>query len=399
MSLCKKCGAKNPKGAAFCYGCGAALEPAAQSGGDGQAAPAGKKKNTVIFCIVLAAAVLLAGTFAAVLLGQMKGGRDEPVDDREAALDASAPDETTVEDLPRYYVTGTEVSLNLRSEIGESGGTVLAQLENGAPVGLVSTDESAFWYVYAYNGGVYGYVRKQYLTADAEAVTAATACCVISDTAALYSGADAAEAVCQLEKGDRVTVIACPTGGYWYVYAAEEDCFGYVQNTALGNQTQTALQNSNGGITGPGSAPESDLGDYYVAGVTQYLALRREKSYDSANEIGKLYNGECVQVLSREGTYWYVYAPKLGMYGYANGEYLTQTLTAADAGGKVYHVAGVDSYLALRSACAYDSENVIGKLYNGETVEFVRAGDNGYWYVYAPSLEQYGYVNSSFLEQ
>ena len=54
-------------------------------------------------------------------------------------------------------------------------------------------------------------------------------------------------------------------------------------------------------------------------------------------------------------------------------------------------------YLALRSAKAYDSRNEIGKLYTGDTVEVKDSSDSQYWYVYAPSLGKYGYVNKDYL--
>ena len=56
---------------------------------------------------------------------------------------------------------------------------------------------------------------------------------------------------------------------------------------------------------------------------TGYLALRTAKAFDSRNEIGELYTGDKVEVLdSSDGTYWYVYSPKLGKYGYVNKNYL-----------------------------------------------------------------------------
>ena len=54
-----------------------------------------------------------------------------------------------------------------------------------------------------------------------------------------------------------------------------------------------------------------------------YLALRNAKAYDSSNEIGKLNNGETVQVIdSSDPSYWYVYSSSLMKYGYVNKDYL-----------------------------------------------------------------------------
>ena len=67
------------------------------------------------------------------------------------------------------------------------------------------------------------------------------------------------------------------------------------------------------------------------------------------------------------------------------------------AAGTTYKVIVSEGYLALRTAKAYDSRNEIGKLYTGETVEVIDASDSRYWYVYAPSLNMYGYVNANYL--
>ena len=59
-----------------------------------------------------------------------------------------------------------------------------------------------------------------------------------------------------------------------------------------------------------------------------WLALRTEPYYNAANEIGHLFNGDCVQILSgpiagKDGhTYIVVYSPKLGMQGYVNAAYV-----------------------------------------------------------------------------
>ena len=53
------------------------------------------------------------------------------------------------------------------------------------------------------------------------------------------------------------------------------------------------------------------------------LALRNAKAYDSSNEIGQLYSGDTVQLIdSSDAQYWYVYSPKLYLYGYVNKDYL-----------------------------------------------------------------------------
>ena len=62
---------------------------------------------------------------------------------------------------------------------------------------------------------------------------------------------------------------------------------------------------------------------YTVTVASGYLALRTEKAYRDANEIGQLYTGESVELVdASDSTYWYVYVPKLGKEGYVDKNYL-----------------------------------------------------------------------------
>lgn len=136
-------------------------------------------------------------------------------------------------------------------------------------------------------------------------------------------------------------------------------------------------------------------GDTYTVDVSQnYLALRSEGAYAYENEIGRLYKGDSVQVLNRnDGTYWYVYAPKLGKSGYVNKNYLRSTTPS----GTSMTVKVAKGYLALRSAKAYNYSNEIGKLYTGDTVQVQDTSDSTYWWVYAPKLGKSGFVNRNYL--
>ena len=54
-----------------------------------------------------------------------------------------------------------------------------------------------------------------------------------------------------------------------------------------------------------------------------YLALRSAPSYDAANEMGRLNNGDLVQVTgSANGSYVQVYCAKYGAYGWVNAGFL-----------------------------------------------------------------------------
>lgn len=68
---------------------------------------------------------------------------------------------------------------------------------------------------------------------------------------------------------------------------------------------------------------EASSNTYEVSVSKGYLALRNAKAYDSSNEIGQLYSGDTVQLIdSSDAQYWYVYSPKLYLYGYVNKDYL-----------------------------------------------------------------------------
>ena len=175
-----------------------------------------------------------------------------------------------------------------------------------------------------------------------------------------------------------------------------------------------------------------------------YLALRNYPAYDYSNEIGKLYNGDTVYVISTPySDYWWVYSPSLNREGYVNCNYLvnvtnftysspsyiqytsTATVkvqsgylalrtarafdysneigrlytgdTVTDSYATVATVVVETSYLALRNAPAYDYYNEIGKLYTGDIVYILEETYPDYWWVYSPALNKSGYVNKNYL--
>ena len=191
---------------------------------------------------------------------------------------------------------------------------------------------------------------------------------------------DSSNEIGELYTGDTVEVMDTSDNTYWYVYSAKLGKSGYVTRNYLVAQ---------GGYTGGSS--------YTVSVSSGYLALRTAKAYDSSNEIGELYSGDTVQVQdSSDGTYWYVYAPKLGKSGYVNRNYLVGAGSSTPS--VVTKTVSVSKgYLALRTAKAYDDKNEIGQLYSGDTVQVQDTSDGTYWYVYAPKLGKSGYVNKNYL--
>ncbi|MBU5480448.1 SH3 domain-containing protein [Blautia sp. MSJ-19] len=130
---------------------------------------------------------------------------------------------------------------------------------------------------------------------------------------------------------------------------------------------------------------------YTVTVASGYLALRNAKAYDDANEIGKLYTGDTVEVQDSSGsTYWYVYSSKLNKYGYTDRRYLTNLSSERTVSVK-------SGYLALRNAKEYKASNEIGELYTGDKVQIADASDSTYWLVFAPGLYKGGYVDKNYL--
>ena len=172
-------------------------------------------------------------------------------------------------------------------------------------------------------------------------------------------------------------------GQDWWVYSSKLNRSGYVNSDYLVYS---------GGESYSGTA-------YNVSLSIGYLALRSAKVMSSSNEIGRLYNGDTVYVQdSSDGTYWYVYSPKLGLYGYVNKKYLAGAGSSSSQDwGTSYTVSVPSSYLALRTAKAFDASNEIGKLWTGDTVKVQDTSDSTYWWVYAPKLGKSGYVNRNYL--
>lgn len=136
----------------------------------------------------------------------------------------------------------------------------------------------------------------------------------------------------------------------------------------------------------------TQLSDMYTVTVASgYLALRSEKAYRDANEIGQLYTGESVELMdASDSTYWYVYSSKYDKYGYVNCKYLANSSYECT-------VSVASGYLALRKEKAFKSSNEIAKLYSGDIVQIADTSDDTYWLVYAPDFDKGGYVNKNYL--
>ena len=135
---------------------------------------------------------------------------------------------------------------------------------------------------------------------------------------------------------------------------------------------------------------------YSVKVDSGYLALRTRPSYDSSNEIGKLYTGEVVSVVDADSNpdYWVVFSYKHNRRGWVNRHYLRYLDNAPDGN---YRVRVSKGYLALRSRPAYDDANEIGQLNTGDYVTLLDRYNSKYWWVYSEKHGKVGYVNRDYL--
>lgn len=348
----------------------------------------------------------------------------------------SSGKENPADTIGDYYVTGCKDVVKVR-ETPDEEGSVLTKLSNGEKVSLVDRGDDEYWKVYIKAEKVTGYMPNYYLTNERGAVTdPVTRYVKIKDGETLTIRSlpkESAAAVGMLERGQKVTLMADMSGDFDYIYAVNSKTYGYVKGSKLSEEkvkaadasaqtvitsqpTQQPTQPSQpqqpqqptqtqDRVFGRGAAPSSHLGQYYVCVQKGYLALRNAKAFDSANEIGQMNNGDYVWAIDTSGTYWYVYSPSLGMYGYTNSEYLTTSPTAPSRSQSpsaptylgVYHANVATGYLALRNDTAYDASNEIGQIQNGEEVDVIDMSAGQYWYVYVPSLNREGYVNSQYL--
>lgn len=281
-----------------------------------------------------------------------------------------------------YRVTGTQNYLALRNAPSYDKANEIGKLHNGDIVEFIDYGNGTYWYVSSAKGC--GYVNKNYL--EALSIGSSNNTLTVLGTKnylALRSAQkyDTSNEIGKLKNGQTVTLIRKDSSGYWLVYAPSAGKFGYVNADYL-------------------TSPSGPLNDMYVAaGMNNYLALRTAMSYNTANEIGKIHFGEPVEYISSGNSeYCYIYAPTLDEYGYVNKNYLIKVANGTDKiTYTLYKVKGVDQYLALRTTGAYKKSNEIGKIKNGQRVGYVANENSTYWFVYAPTLGKYGYVNSSYL--
>lgn len=299
------------------------------------------------------------------------------------AHDAQASVNTYQVNVPTGY-------LALRNAANADDSNIFGQLYTGD---LVEVSDYAiatgYWYVYSPKYDAFGYVNNDYLNAinsssgyyyDSQWTVSVSTGYLTLRTDKAYNSSNE---IGQLYTGDTVSVFNSSDPAYWYVYSPRLNQYGYVNKDYL-----------TGGVVGAVGTVSLYAGETRVVNVaTGYLALRNMKAYDSSNEIRQLYTGDTVQILdTSDAQYWYVYSPKYDLNGFVNKDYLSGTASYSSRTVRVSK-----GYLALRSSKAYTTANETGELYTGDTVEIIDTSDPTYWYVYAPKLNNYGYVNKDYL--
>ena len=143
--------------------------------------------------------------------------------------------------------------------------------------------------------------------------------------------------------------------------------------------------------------PSATVADgYYVTTANSFLSLRAGAG-TNFRELDRLGKYTSVRVDEIAGDWAYVFVPSRNEYGYVYMGYLTPDGNSGYNNGSVKTCCVKESYLALRTAPSFQRENEIGKIWAGQTVNVQWYTNNGYAYVYAPTLGMNGYVNASFI--
>ncbi len=329
-----------------------------------------------------------------------------------------------------YYVSGVAEYASLYED-NSIKSRELVRLENGDPVEFLYDENYKFVYVIDHGSGLYGYMLTDQLVDDINAVDYEQKANEFNEEKSLGyyyvtktkngltlwenpDGGGVAKA--KLKNGYKVSILEETNDSYWYVFDYHSAERGYVRTSYLTDDKNK--------VVGVNKEPKDKtiVGDYYVKGVNSYLSLRSEPS-SGASLRGKLYNGDKVGLIQKtNGSFWYVYSYGLDQYGYVAASYLTtedpkakeevakeQEAPAEKEEPKEtekpasdptvytpYTVTETEEYLPVRLEGNL-SAGEVGRVYNGDTVNVIDSSGGAYWYVYVPSLGQYGYVLGQYL--
>ncbi|MBQ6810806.1 MAG: SH3 domain-containing protein, partial [Firmicutes bacterium] len=309
-----------------------------------------------------------------------------------------------------YYVSGVEDTACLYADssiISE----VLAELENGDSVEFLEEVNGRFTFVYHEESDQYGYIRSSELVANLADVDYGNIENIYANEKSLgywyvtntqnglnlWENPDGGGVVkAKLENGFKVSVLEKTNNSYWYVFDYNSAERGYVRTAYLTDDESK--------VVGIDKEPEDKtvIGDYFVTGVKNYLPIYSDTS-TSSTVRGKLYNGDKVGLIEKtNSTFWYISAN--GVYGWVSASYLTATdpnppepePTPPPDTSNDYKVYNTQEYLPVLKDPQVGGEE-LGRIYNGDTVTFIKEYDDKFWYVKVPSLGIEGYVAKEYL--
>ena len=192
--------------------------------------------------------------------------------------------------------------LALRSEKAFDKSNEIGQLNTGDLVEVTNRKDSTYWYVYSPKLDKCGYVDNRYIYNSGLWTVKVEKGYLALRNKPAYNDSNE---IGQLNTGDTVQVKDTSDSNYWYVYSPLLDKTGYVDKNYITGGSE---------VTYPTMTVRVEKG---------YLALRNAKAYDKNNEIAQLNTGDQVEIIEKkDGTYWYVYVPKLGKEGYVDKNYL-----------------------------------------------------------------------------
>lgn len=217
----------------------------------------------------------------------------------------------------------------------------------------------------------------------------------------------------KLDNGEEISVIDKSIGGktdgnIWQIHVKSEDVTGFIDRHYLTDKEEYVKE------------PE---GRYASVAEDENLVILNGTD-KNATSVGLLARGDEVTVLSSaDHEMVYISAPAMKAFGYVPESKLSKERPkeseketdkqadqviekkyfiqqgSAPAKDSVYYASVQTGYLALRTAQAFDASNEIGQIQNGEEVIVVDSSTGTYWWVYAPTLDKYGYVNSNYLRR
>lgn len=231
------------------------------------------------------------------------------------------------------------------------GSEEVGEVKSGDRVSVVRRDVQGYTFVYSPTLERFGYVASQYLADYSEEATIGEVWYVRPAQAKLYSDTEQTVELEDVVMNDMVTVLVKRTDGKWRV-ADKQGNIGYIDKGLLSekkvkpevaskkNESSSKSESKHeskreskqesksekaassrtvsASPVGKGAPPERYT-EYIVDVDVGYLALRDIPSADESELLGKLYYEDTLYVIDTSGSFWYVYSPSLGMYGYVTG--------------------------------------------------------------------------------